>query len=118
MPRIPPDQVGPYGSPSRKVEPKVAPATATRDRDRAEQRATSQARMYGEENATAADDANEKFLPAKQVRQRYGDASDMWLWRRLRDGSDFPRPVEIAGRRFWRLSALVRWERARARGAA
>ena len=118
MPPIPPDQVSPYGGPSRKVEPKAAAATAARDRDRAEQRQINQARMHGEEDATAADDANEKFLTAKQVRQRYGDASDMWVWRRLRDGSDFPQPIEISGRRFWKLSALVAWERARARGGA
>jgi predicted DNA-binding transcriptional regulator AlpA len=38
----------------------------------------------------------------------------MWLWRRLKDGSGFPKPLEICGRRFWKLSDLVAWERARA----
>jgi hypothetical protein len=32
-----------------------------------------------------ADDSDDYFLTAVQVRQRYGNASDMWLWRRLRD---------------------------------
>ena len=37
---------------------------------------------YGD---TPADDSDDYFLTAVQVRQRYGNASDMWLWRRLRD---------------------------------
>jgi predicted DNA-binding transcriptional regulator AlpA len=48
------------------------------------------------------------------VRARYADASDMWLWRRLNDDSGFPKPLEICGRRFWKLSALIAWERNRA----
>jgi hypothetical protein len=51
------------------------------------------------------------------VRQRYGNASDMWLWRRLRDDSKFPRPIEIRKRRYWKLSELIMWERACARTA-
>jgi len=27
--------------------------------------------------------SEERFLTASQVRTRYGDVSDMWLWRRL-----------------------------------
>ena len=57
---------------------------------------------------------SEYFLPATQVRARYGNCSDMWLWRRLRDGSGFPPPVLIAARRFWRLTSLIEWERERA----
>jgi len=48
------------------------------------------------------------------VKQRYGDASDMWVHRRLHDKSGFPQPVYICGRRFWRLADLVDWERNRA----
>ena len=58
--------------------------------------------------------ASEYFLTATQVRARYGNCSDMWLWRRLRDGSGFPPPVLIAARRFWRLTSLIEWERERA----
>jgi hypothetical protein len=54
---------------------------------------------------------DERYLSTRQVRQRYGDASEMWVWRRLNDGSRFPQPTLIAGRRFWRLSDLVQWER-------
>jgi len=39
----------------------------------------------------------------------------MWIWRRLKDESGFPRPLDISGRRFWRLSSLIVWERNRAR---
>jgi predicted DNA-binding transcriptional regulator AlpA len=54
--------------------------------------------------------ADERYLNAQQVRRRYGEASDMWIWRRLHDDSKFPRPTEICGRRFWKLSELVAWE--------
>jgi predicted DNA-binding transcriptional regulator AlpA len=58
--------------------------------------------------------SDDRYLNARQVRARYADASDMWLWRRLNDNSGFPKPLEICGRRFWKLSALVAWERNRA----
>ncbi|MFZ0710660.1 MAG: hypothetical protein WAM53_11510 [Terrimicrobiaceae bacterium] len=51
------------------------------------------------------------FLNARQTRLRYGDASDMWLWRRQHDGSGFPLPTIINKRRFWRLSELMAWEK-------
>jgi predicted DNA-binding transcriptional regulator AlpA len=60
------------------------------------------------------DAQDDRYLNSKQVRARYADASDMWLWRRLKDGSGFPKPLEICGRRFWKLSDLAAWERARA----
>jgi predicted DNA-binding transcriptional regulator AlpA len=50
-----------------------------------------------------------QYLSTRQVRTRYGNVSDMWVWRRLRD-SAFPKPTFIAGRRFWRLSDLEAWE--------
>jgi predicted DNA-binding transcriptional regulator AlpA len=59
----------------------------------------------------AASDLDDRYLTTKQVRQRYGDASDMWIWRRLNDESGFPQPTLIAGRRFWKLSVLLAWER-------
>jgi predicted DNA-binding transcriptional regulator AlpA len=55
---------------------------------------------------------DETLIPAAQVRARYGGCSDMWIWRRLKGDPDFPRPVYIAKRRFWRLGELVVWERA------
>ena len=50
------------------------------------------------------------LIPTQQVKERFGGVSDMWLHRRLRDGSCFPRPVYIGRLRFWRLSELVAWE--------
>lgn len=52
----------------------------------------------------------DRFLNSRQVRRRYGDSSDMWIWRRLNDQSGFPLPMNISGRRFWKLSDLVAWE--------
>jgi hypothetical protein len=58
---------------------------------------------------------DERFLTSRAVRARYGNCSDMWIYRRLHDASGFPWPIEITGRRFWKLSALIAWERARAK---
>lgn len=62
-------------------------------------------------------DAADCFLTAAQTRARYGNASDMWLWRRQHDASGFPQPIVINRRRFWRLSELVAWERTRQEAA-
>jgi predicted DNA-binding transcriptional regulator AlpA len=62
------------------------------------------------QNVTS-DQSADCFLTARQTRARYGGASDMWLHRRLNDASGFPQPVIICGRRFWRLSDLIAWER-------
>jgi hypothetical protein len=60
----------------------------------------------------------DRFLSSSQVRHRYGDRSDMWLYRRSKDKSGFPQPIIINKRRFWKLSDLVAWERKRAGGEA
>jgi len=51
------------------------------------------------------------LLASGQVRKRYGDCSEMWLYRREHDNSGFPKPLRINGRRFWRLSELLAYER-------
>lgn len=56
--------------------------------------------------------ADDTLIPTAQVRRRYGNCSHMWVERRLKDDPDFPRPVYIAGSRFWRLGHLASWERA------
>jgi hypothetical protein len=59
---------------------------------------------------------DDMLLPAALVRRRY-NCSDMFLWRQLhREGSQFPTPLRINGRRFWRLSALVEYERSLSTG--
>jgi predicted DNA-binding transcriptional regulator AlpA len=52
---------------------------------------------------------------ARQVRRRYGDVSDMTLWRWCQNKQlGFPQPITINGRRFWRWSDLTAWEKKRA----
>jgi predicted DNA-binding transcriptional regulator AlpA len=58
---------------------------------------------------------HDRYLTSTQVRQRYGDLSEMSIWRWLRDPDmAFPRPLVLRRRRFWREADLVAWERQRA----
>jgi hypothetical protein len=50
------------------------------------------------------------LIPTLRVRARYGDVSAMWIERRLKDDPDFPRPIYIRSRRYWRVSDLVAWD--------
>lgn len=62
-----------------------------------------------------------KLISAKDVRHLLGDVSDMTLHRWLGDEAlNFPRPVYIRKRRFWREADLLPWleERAAASGKA
>lgn len=54
-------------------------------------------------------------VPIRYVRQRFGGVSHMWIERRLKDDPTFPRPIYIAGRRFWSMQELVAWEKSRPR---
>lgn len=51
---------------------------------------------------------NEKRITAAQVRALCGDISDMSLWRWIAD-RDFPKPVYIARRRYWREADVIAW---------
>jgi predicted DNA-binding transcriptional regulator AlpA len=63
----------------------------------------------------APDAADDVYLPAKKVRQRYGDVSDMTLWRWIHDPvMEFPKPDYFGTRRYWKRSRLEHWERRRA----
>ncbi len=54
---------------------------------------------------------DDMLLTAKQVRTRYGNVSDMALWRWLRDEKlEFPKPIVINNRRCWKFSDLAHWE--------
>lgn len=58
-------------------------------------------------------DPNSRFLTASQVRTRFGEISDMTLWRWIRDGDlRFPQPVVIQRRRFFRLAEIEAFETA------
>lgn len=64
-------------------------------------------------------DPDDVYLSSNQVRKRYGETSDMSFWRWLNNAKmNFPKPIFIQRRRFWRLSDLVQWERQRAKDAA
>jgi predicted DNA-binding transcriptional regulator AlpA len=59
-----------------------------------------------------------EFVTAAQLRARYGGVSKMWLERRL-ESPDFPRPVHLGTRlRHWRMSEILKWERATIAGNA
>lgn len=45
--------------------------------------------------------ANGVLLPSSSVREKLGGVSDMTLWRRLKYDPQFPRPIVMAGRRYW-----------------
>jgi predicted DNA-binding transcriptional regulator AlpA len=59
----------------------------------------------------------ETLISSATVRARYGGdrpISDMSLWRWLKDPDlNFPKPIVIQRRRFWRLAELRAWERQR-----
>jgi predicted DNA-binding transcriptional regulator AlpA len=63
------------------------------------------------EGLRMADTRSELYLKTKQVRERYGNVSDMWIIRRMRD-ADFPLTIYFGRLRFWRESDLVAWENA------
>jgi hypothetical protein len=65
--------------------------------------------MYVRMNAN-----DDTLIPTAKLRQRYGDVSHMWVVRRLADDPSFPRPIFLAGRRYWRLADLIAWERSAA----
>ena len=59
---------------------------------------------------TTSEPSSQVFLTSKQVRQRYGNISQQWLWQRQQPESDFPQPIRIQGRRFWKLQDLENYE--------
>jgi predicted DNA-binding transcriptional regulator AlpA len=57
-------------------------------------------------SSNAAQDGTTPFLfDSGQVRKTFGNRSDMWLWRRIKDGT-LPKPLVIAGRRYWRKTDI------------
>ncbi|MCK8483948.1 AlpA family phage regulatory protein [Aliiroseovarius sp. S2029] len=56
-----------------------------------------------------------KLISAAAVRDLCGGISDMTLWRWLNDPElDFPKPVYIGKRRYWREADMGEWLQARA----
>ena len=59
-----------------------------------------------------ADPANETYLSAPKTKARYGHVTDPTLERWLANKQNpFPQPIYINGRRYWRLSELISYER-------
>jgi predicted DNA-binding transcriptional regulator AlpA len=64
------------------------------------------------------DNQNKKYLPARQVWERYGVTS-MSLHRWVQNPEmGFPQPIYIGRNRYWDESELTAWERRRATEAA
>lgn len=64
------------------------------------------------------DSMKPEYLTGPQVSERY-QISGMTLYRWLRDPKlDFPRPMVVNRRKFFKESELATWERERAKGAA
>ncbi len=58
-------------------------------------------------------------ITATTVREMCGGVSDMTLWRWLgNDTLDFPRPIYIGNRRYWREADVIEWLEAQSTEAA
>ena len=51
-----------------------------------------------------------EFIDAPTLRLRYGGKSEMWVWRQLANDPEFPKPIKLSGRNFWKLSELTAYE--------
>jgi hypothetical protein len=58
------------------------------------------------------------WISARQVLDRFGGRSEMWLVRKLKTDKDFPKPAYSGRLRFFRLDELEQYERAAVRGKA
>jgi predicted DNA-binding transcriptional regulator AlpA len=59
------------------------------------------------------------LLTSAQVRARVGGVSTMCIWRWMRDERvQFPHPVKMNSRNYWRLGDLRRWQAERMSKAA
>ena len=46
------------------------------------------------------------LIQGLELRNLLGGVSDMWIWRRLQDGT-LPKPILISNRRFWRRDEVA-----------
>jgi predicted DNA-binding transcriptional regulator AlpA len=61
----------------------------------------------------------EVFLGSARVRRRYGNISDMTLWRWVhKEEVGFPKPMIVNGRQLWKIAEIEAWERRAAAGEA
>ena len=57
---------------------------------------------------------DDPLMTSISVRANLGGVSDMFLHRRRQDDPDFPAPIYIAGRRYWRRSEIEAYKRKKA----
>ena len=51
-----------------------------------------------------------RLISASDVRTMFGNVSDMTIWRWLQDANlNFPKPIYVMRRRFWREAELIEW---------
>jgi hypothetical protein len=60
---------------------------------------------------TAMRGRTKRWLTGPQVRARYGDRSDVWLWRKLKSDPLFPKPMWMATKRYWDEESLDEYDR-------
>jgi predicted DNA-binding transcriptional regulator AlpA len=78
---------------------------------------TPEVSLVALEAGIRADD--DTLLTSIQTRARVGNVSDMCIWRWMRDERvQFPKPIQINRRNYWRLGDLRRWQAARTQKAA
>ena len=51
-------------------------------------------------------------LSSRQVRERYGNCSAMWIYRRLKYDPKFPRPIVISSRQYFDEAELDAYDNA------
>jgi predicted DNA-binding transcriptional regulator AlpA len=62
---------------------------------------------------------HKKYLTTRQLRERWGGVSHMFIERRLLQDPNFPRPLKLGRRiRFYDLGDIERWERTRVMAVA
>ena len=62
---------------------------------------------------------DDAYLTSTQVRARVGGVSTMCIWRWMRDPRvQFPHPVKMNSRNYWRLGDLRQWQAERMTKAA
>jgi predicted DNA-binding transcriptional regulator AlpA len=57
--------------------------------------------------------SDESLITGKQLRELFGDCSEMHIWRMLNEKKykplAFPKPIKINDRNYWRLGAVRQW---------
>lgn len=60
--------------------------------------------------STPASGQAHRLIGVADVRTMFGGISDMTLWRWLKDAElEFPKPIYVQRRRFWREAELIEW---------